>query len=123
LHHSLFEQSASTLQPLLHKPLVASQTLPTWPAQSASEAHFPQVPRSEPESLQNGAAALGHGLLAVEPLSPSHFTHEECSRSQIGVLPPHSADEAHSTHLPLARLQIGVSPEQCSSSLQSTQIP
>src|SRR5690348_4820345 len=56
-------------------------------------------------------------------MSPLHFTHTECSRSQIGVLPLHSLVEVHSTQLPFFRSQIGVSPEQCASSVQETQVP
>ena len=123
LHHSSPEQSASTLHPLMHSPLDGSQTVPTWPAQSTSAAHFPHVPCSAPDKEQNGAAALVHGLLAVEPLSPLHFTHRECSRSQIGFLPPQSSEELHWTQLPWLRLHTGVSPEHCESSVQSTHLP
>jgi len=123
LHHSVLGQSLSRRQPLLQRPLFGSQTLPEWPVQLSSEAHFPHVPFCDPDRKQNGAAALSQGSLAEEPRSPLHFTHVECSRSQIGVAPLQASDDVHSTQLPVLRLQIGASPEQCASSLQLTQVP
>ncbi len=123
LHHSVFGHSMSTRQPVLHRPLIGSQTVPPWPRQFASELHFPQAPSFAPARAQNGAASVAHGLVAVEPLSPLHFTQVEAPTSQIGVSPLHAPDEVHCTHLPLFRLQTGVSPEHCASSVQSTHVP
>src|SRR4051794_15890562 len=65
LHQSLVGQSASSWHPVMQSPVVVSQVMPVWPAQSASTAHRPHSPAIDPVRKQNGSAVVSHGALPV----------------------------------------------------------
>lgn len=94
------------------------------PWQSASVAHLPHWPFTEPERKQKGVLATVHASALAEPRSPLQGTQVDATASQTGLAPVQAAALAgvHCTQVLLVGLHAGVAPAHAASVVQATQV-